>query len=47
MKNNERVKFEFEKQTIGSYDLVLGEGTPRILVLHLYYLLMKKKTSSF
>ena len=40
MKHDESVKFKFDKLTIGPYDLVLGEGTPRMLMLHLYYLLI-------
>ena len=34
----ECVKCKFDKLTIGPCDLVSGEGTPRTLLLHLYYL---------
>ena len=42
MKHDERVKFKFDKLAIGSYDLLLGERTPRML-LHLYYLFISNE----
>ena len=42
MEHNEGVMFKFDKLTIGSYNLVLGESIPRMLMLHLYYLLMNE-----
>ena len=47
MKYYERVKLKFSKLTIGPYDLVLVEGTPRMLMLQLYYLSMYEQLFFF
>ena len=42
MKHDRGIKSKFDKLTICPYNVVLGEGTPRMLMLHLYYLLMNE-----
>ena len=38
----DRAKFKFDKLTIDTCDLALEEGTPRMLMLRRYYLLMNE-----